>query len=75
MKAYKDVDEYLASLSDETFNKCGMWIREGWKQAMRTARVQQQILIGELNEVKNKLHELEDQIDDWTTEAKEEWND
>lgn len=85
MKAYKDIDEWLDEIEGFGMRRERMhedfayirnpekWVTEAWKQATRTARVQQQILIGELREVKRQLHELEDQIDDWTMEAK--WKD
>ena len=75
-KAYQTVDEWLFEIENFSLRAERMtegevkWAKEAWKQAMRTARVQEQILVTEVRKVKRRLHELEEEIDAWAMENK-----
>lgn len=58
MKAYKDVNEWIFAQGLEHADT--NLLREAWKQANRTARVQEVILRGEIKVLKENVRYLEE---------------
>jgi len=77
MKAYKDFDEWWKNTKGGPFTLqvySEQWAREAWKQATRTARVQEHILVGEIRALKEHLQFLEDELKlaNWDNDPAEE---
>jgi hypothetical protein len=73
-KAYLSVDEWLEERPNEYSPsrleqmyedfETDKWVREAWKQASRTARVQERILLGEMRKLKSEFDVLEEQYEE-----------
>lgn len=82
-KVYTDCDEWLNEIENYSTRWERMvgdrdtekWVKEAWKQATRTSRIQEVLLLAEIKKLKSDLTELEDKIEDWTMENKEEYPD
>lgn len=71
MKAYANVDEWLNEIENfgtrrermyeeiDIIKNPDTWVKEAWKQATRTARVQERILVGEIKKLREELQSLE----------------